>query len=96
MSAYRLSFRARADLDEIWDYSVGKWGRQKATGYLRQIRHAVETVAEGPDLGMRQDEIRSGYQTPTVGSHVIFYRLGTAVEIVRILHQSMDVRLHLD
>ena len=63
---------------------------------MRQIRHAVEMVAERPDLGVRQDEIGPDYRRRPVGSHLVFYRLGTVVEIVRILHQNMDVRLHLD
>ncbi|MDZ4318427.1 MAG: type II toxin-antitoxin system RelE/ParE family toxin [Phenylobacterium sp.] len=95
MRPYRLSHQARADLDEIWAYSVGKWGRRKAADYLRHIRLAVELVAERPELGGQHEGIGSEYRKRPVGSHVIFYRAGEAVEIVRVLHQNMDIRLHL-
>lgn len=95
MRPYRLSRQARADLDDIWAYSVGKWGRRKAADYLRHIRLAVDLVAERPDLGGQHEQIGSDYRKRAVGSHVIFYRADPVVEIVRILHQNMDTRLHL-
>ena len=42
------------------------------------------------------EEIRAGYRKVTVGSHVMFFRMQSdVVEIIRILHQSMDVERHL-
>lgn len=95
MSAYRLSRRAKTDLDVIWDYSLGRWGLQQAAAYHRQIRDAIEMIGEEPHLTAPDDSLRSGYRRRLVGSHVIFYRLGGTVEIVRILHQNMDARAHL-
>ena len=95
MRSYRLSFRARADLDDIWVYSIEKWGRRKAGDYLRNIQLNVELIAERPELGGQHEVPGSEYRKRPVGSHVIFYRIGPAVEIVRILHQNMDIRTHL-
>lgn len=95
MISYRLSHQARTDLDEIWAYSVAKWGRRKAADYLRHIRLAVELVADRPELGGQHEGIETEYRKRPVGSHVIFYRAGPTVEIVRVLHQNMDIRLHL-
>ena len=95
MSAYRLSVRARADLDDIWTYSVAKWGRRKASDYLRDIRAAIELVADRPELGGRHKRVGGEYRKRAVGSHLIFYRADPSVEIVRVLHQNMDIRLHL-
>ncbi|MDO3013350.1 type II toxin-antitoxin system RelE/ParE family toxin [Mycobacteroides abscessus subsp. abscessus] len=38
------------------------------------------------------DEVRAGYRKHSVVPHAVYYRLtGHDVEIVRILHQRMDV-----
>jgi toxin ParE1/3/4 len=40
--------------------------------------------------------VRTGYRGSRVGAHVIFYREVTeGIEVVRILHQRMDVRRQL-
>lgn len=44
-------------------------------------------------LGVACDEIMPGYRKFSQGSHVIFFKNTTkgVIEIVRVLHQSMDV-----
>jgi len=95
MRPYRLSHRAKADLDDIWTYSEEKWGSQRAAAYHPEIRDVVEMIVERPDLGWPDDTLRGGYRRWLSGSHVIFYKEGRMVEIIRILHQSMDARRHL-
>ena len=56
----------------------------------------IEALAADPKKGRRIDDIRPGYRKQAAGSHFIFYRLARpGIEIVRILHQSMDVEAHL-
>jgi toxin ParE1/3/4 len=96
MLGYLLTPRARADLDEIWDYTAKRWSVAQAERYLREIQRGVEAVASKPGLGRRCDEIRAGYYKMPVGSHILFYRrTDSRIQIVRILHQSMDVERHL-
>jgi toxin ParE1/3/4 len=95
MKAYRLSSLARLDLIEIWDYSRGRWGDVRAEAYLRSIQSTVEMIAERPDVGWADEAIGEGYRRRAVGSHVIFYRMDEGVEIVRVLHQSMDAKSRL-
>jgi len=96
LSAFKLTSRAQRDFDEIWDYSKSKWGSRRALPYLRQIRTAIAMVAAYPDLGPILENLPNGYRKRPVGSHVIFYLpRGDQTEIVRILHQNMDVDSHL-
>jgi toxin ParE1/3/4 len=96
MLGYLLTPRARADLDEIWDYTAKRWSVAQAERYLREIQRGVEAVASKPGLGRRCDEIRAAYYKMPVGSHILFYRrTDSRIQIVRILHQSMDVERHL-
>ena len=36
MKAYRLSRKARLDLDDIWDYSRELWGAMRGAAYRRR------------------------------------------------------------
>jgi toxin ParE1/3/4 len=93
--SYVLSPRAQADMDEIWDYTVETWNVDQAERYIRQLRQAVETVADDPRRGVSCDHIRPGYRS-SVASHVLFFRLtDSGIDVVRVLHQRMDFARHL-
>ena len=90
-----LSPLARADLDEIWEYSVRQWGVAQAETYITEIAKVIKRVAAHPNIG-RCDDIRLGYFRIPAGSHVLFYRRDKEkIVVVRILHQRMDVQRHL-
>jgi toxin ParE1/3/4 len=96
MMDYVLSPRAQADIDEIWDYSADRWDIDQANRYIAQIRRAIETIATDPRRGRSCDELRRGYRRFSVGSHVLFFRIvGGQLDVVRVLHQSVDFGLHL-
>jgi toxin ParE1/3/4 len=96
MSRHILSPRAKADLDEIWDFTVRRWGEQQAEDYIRLLVGAIGTVAENPRRGRRCDEVRKGYLRYLAGSHIIFFRrIKSGIEVVRVLHGSMDFEHHL-
>lgn len=96
MTGHALSSRARADLDEIWEYSAAKWNVESADNYIREIWKTIELVASEPGVGRSCDEIRKGYFKFPSGSHLIFYKkAGEAIDIVRILHQRMDFDSYL-
>jgi toxin ParE1/3/4 len=88
----RLSPAAEADLSDIWDFTAEQWDSRQADRYVRMIVERAQGAAEGR-LPMRlADNIRSGYTKIAAGSHMIYFRpTGGEVEVVRILHQSMDV-----
>ena len=96
MPGYILSPRALADLDDIWDYSVQRWGEGQAETYVGNIRTALDNLVEHPQRRRACNDIRSGYFKVAVGSHVIFYRVAdTSLDVKRILHQRMDFDQHL-
>ena len=49
-------------------------------------------------IGRSCDEVRSGYRKHAVGSHGLYYRVvgGDVIDVVRVLHQRMDVDRHFD
>lgn len=96
MSQHRLTPAAQRDLSSIWDFTEERWDVSQAERYIRKIQAAVERIAEDPDIGRTREGIREGYRSYAIGSHIIFYMPSADhIEIVRILHQRMDVDQHL-
>jgi toxin ParE1/3/4 len=96
MRALRVSPRARADLDEIWHYTNGRWGAVQAEAYLRLLNDSFDLACSNPLIGRDAGAIKRGYRKLNSGSHVIYYRLvDGAIEVMRILHKRMDAERHL-
>ena len=86
-----LTPRAQGDLEEIWDYTVDRWGSQQAEQYIRQLWQDIEALVQRPARGRKCPEVKPGYYRYPSGSHVLFYRReADEIEIVRIVHRRMD------
>jgi toxin ParE1/3/4 len=86
---------AEADLEQIWLYSLERWSMKQADLYVSNLIAAMGELARGSKAG-RECNVRDGYFQYAVGSHLIFYRVtNAALDVVRILHQRMDVERHL-
>lgn len=90
--SYELSSAADVDLDEIFDYTVNKFGFDQAVFYLGSIVDVLETLPSNPHLGKQRAEIRNELYGVLHGKHVIFYRIMfDRIRIIRILHGSRDL-----
>lgn len=90
--------KAVADLDAIWRYTAQAWGAAQADAYVRTIVEACHAVARGERTGSDASSLRPGYRKLRIGGHLAFYRPqgdGT-VEVVRILHERMDLPNRID
>lgn len=92
MSAVRFRPNARQDLAEIWLYTADAHGVDQAQAYVAAIGRDIDRI---PDFPLRYETIRTRhgeFRKKTSGHHLIFYRLvGGTIEIVRVLHERMDV-----
>jgi toxin ParE1/3/4 len=96
VAEYWLRPKARSDIDAIWDYTVKTWGVQQARSYITGLRDVCTELAENPDLGKRRDELYKGLRVYPSGKHVVFYiTMDKGIDVVRILHGSMDTHRHL-
>lgn len=96
---YLISAEAQFDLEEIWLYTRHHWSIQQANHYVGLIIDEIEYLALNSYSGEDFGDLRSGYYRSRVKSHFIFYRVeqeSSSVQIIRILHQRMDVESHLD
>lgn len=93
---YRISVKAISDLEKIWLYSYYKWSKEQADRYHYLIIKEIEFITDNYNLSLNVDYIRKGYRMTKVKSHLIFLRkMGEVIEVVRILHENMDVNNRL-
>ncbi|HSC87551.1 MAG TPA: type II toxin-antitoxin system RelE/ParE family toxin [Polyangiaceae bacterium] len=94
--------RAKRDIVEVLGYTRDRWGVAQARAYRNLIREALQAIADHPHSGV----VRSAhpgilsYHIRKPGHearHILFYRIGPTgvVEVVRLLHDSMDFDQHL-
>ena len=95
MAKLRFSRRAEADLLSIAGYTLRKWGKVQAIGYLDELESCCRMLADNPSLGRRCDDIRPGLQRHEHARHVLFYRQeASGILICRILHERMLPERH--
>jgi toxin ParE1/3/4 len=99
MTKLKIILREQAmnDLEEIWLYTYEAWSLEQADRYHKLIFNEIEFLSTRPEHGKNQNHFRKGYRSSQVKAHLIFYRCSDSeIEIVRILHENMDIpnRLH--
>ncbi len=95
MAKYHLTKKAVSDLDKIWNYTFSTWGENQADKYYNALIDTFSTISKYPcNLDKEYTEIHSGLYSRPCGKQLVFYRnIGSSeVEIVRILHQMMDIK----
>lgn len=94
---YRISQEAIKDLKNIWFFTLNKWSKEQADRYYDLIISEIEFIADNFLTGKSAEQTRKNYRVTKVKSHLIFYRKveNDIVEIVRILHQRMDIKKRL-
>ena len=97
MARVRFSPAAIADLGGIWDYTLERWGIGQAEFYVREINECCGRLANRSLPGVDASDIRNGYSKQFVGRHVIYFRrtANNAIDVIRILHQSIDATTRL-
>ncbi|MDX2001149.1 MAG: type II toxin-antitoxin system RelE/ParE family toxin [Chitinophagales bacterium] len=89
---YELSKIADNDLEEIFDFTIWKFGFEQGVSYLQLIEEVIVLLAQQPNMGKQRNELKEGLLSYPVESHIIFYQiLPNRIRIVRILHGSRDL-----
>ncbi|WP_159472862.1 type II toxin-antitoxin system RelE/ParE family toxin [Dyadobacter sp. 3J3] len=97
MTNYKLTNLAVYDLEKIWEYTVEEWSLSQAEKYINGLLISFDLIGTGRIKGKSIDQVREGYKKALYRKHYIFFRLSSnqVVEIIRILHITMDVNTHL-
>jgi toxin ParE1/3/4 len=100
----RLGASAELDFANILKWTTENFGAHQSRLYRNTLVQVIGELANGPDIAgsKARDEIMPGLRTLHVvrhgrrGSHLLLYRTqGSIIEIVRILHDRMDLECHL-
>jgi len=101
----RLGAAAELDFANIVKWTTENFGARQSWIYQQTLVQAIGELAEGPDVAGSKvrDEIMPGLRTVHVarrgrrGSHFVMYRVApkTTIEIIRILHDRMDLQRHV-
>jgi len=97
MAHFTISYKARADLKEIGRYTLKKWGVDQRNKCLGALFKSFQELASDDLITVDCSEVRDGYRKYQIGRHIVFYRVATSgnIEIIRILHEAMDIKSHL-
>lgn len=97
MPGFFLTKKAKDDLQAIGRYTQNTWGREQRNRYLSLLDTTFHELAAHPLTGRDCSAIRPGYRKYGTGKRLVFYRqIKTGeIEIVRILHERMDIEQHL-
>ena len=95
---YSISEKANQDIEKIWLYTFENWSIEQADRYYNLILDEIEFISENFECGKSVDYIKKGYRAAAVKSHIIFHKKSrrNSIEIVRVLHQKMDIEKRID
>ncbi len=96
---YKISVEAEKDLQNIWLYTLENWSREQANRYVDLILDEIEYLCVKPKSGADYSHLRKGYFRLKIKSHYVFYKINSKknlIEVVRVLHQMMDIENQLD
>ncbi len=96
MVYFRLTLRARQRLREIGRDTQKTWGVDQRNKYLTELDKGFHDLAVRPDKGRAREELAAGLFSFHLKSHVVYYYIQSDhIQIVDILHERMEPRLHL-
>jgi len=98
MAKYELTNKAVEDLTGIWEYTIEKWSEQQADKYYNLLLDSCQDIANNPELGKNYDGITKDLFGLKTNRHIVFYRkrVNQPIEITRILHERMDLKIRLN
>ncbi len=92
-----IRLAATTDLDGIAHHTKKRWGAGQARKYLAALRFDMESLSAFPHRYPLASEKHARIRKMPSGHHLLFYRVTEdMVEIVRVLHERMDMPDDLD
>ena len=102
-----LTDQAAQDIENILDWTYEQFGPLQMEAYTDVINDALEVLTQGPQLIDVRPRPELGDHVATLhmarqgrkGRHLLLFRVheqDCVIEVLRILHDSMDLARHLD
>jgi plasmid stabilization system protein ParE len=104
MTGYRFYPTADKAQDDIWDYSVRKWGEAQAETYIKGLHEHLQKLADRelrwldlPVALVIPEDLQIEAWFSKYRHHMIFFKLLSDGDlgIMSILHEAMDMPVRL-
>ena len=83
---------AEADLENIARYTIERWGDTQAESYLSSLRRDIISLGVFPERHPVHKSRHGAFRKLVSGHHRVFYLFDSrTIEVVRVLHERMDV-----
>lgn len=97
MRRLELTEIARADLQSIRRYSHREWGAQRTALYMSALSAVMKGLVAGTMLSRDCHDLRPRLRLAASGRHCVFFEEDASqILVVRVLHDRMDHRRHLE
>ena len=93
MAGFKLSNKAIADLERLYQYGVERFGFEKADRYYDGLVNRFEDIARNPPLAPMVEHIHPGLRRLVYHSHSIYFSTTTnGIYILRVLGRESVAR----
>ena len=97
MDKFRLLPAAERDLEAIWQYTTEIWGINQAHAYIDGLVDIFQLLSENPLMCRERKEFNPPVHIHHHAHHLIVFVLSEmGIDVVRVLHESMDIDTQLD
>jgi toxin ParE1/3/4 len=97
MSQYKFTTQSQQDLIRIRHFTSEHWGADQSVHYLKELRKILQLLSEMPLMGKKcLDDLGENVYRFPFNSHVIYYLMLSAEEIVIVAIQSMVPGKHIE
>ena len=93
---YKLTPEAENDLIDIYVYGFQHFGERQAETYFGELEGCFEVLSKEPLIWRERTEFTPPVRIHHHGRHLVVYVIQEGqLLIIRVLHDSMDVKRHL-
>ena len=93
MGKYFLTNKAVEDLSAIWVFTFENWSEKQADIYYQLLIESFNEISNKPTIGKSYFDVLENLRGLKVGRHIVFFKhVDKKIEIIRILHEQMDLK----
>ncbi len=97
MDKFRLLPEAEKDLESIWQHTAKNWSANQADHYIDGLVDIFKLLSKNPLMCRERSEFSPSVYIHHHAHHLVVFMISrTGIDIVRVLHESMDIDAHLD
>lgn len=91
LAGVRLTPRAEADLEDIWQYGAAEWSPDQADRYIDGLMAVFDLLRSMPGIARERPEFTPPVRIHPTGPHLVIYRIAAPhLDILRVVGGRED------